>query len=63
MSHRSFVGNGSYIPDGTILPERVLVGVHTHAPKNERMESGDTWLGSPPIHLPAREKVAATRNG
>ena len=58
ISHRSFVGNGSYIPDGTILPERVLVGVHTHAPANERMKSGDTWLGSPPIHLPAREEAS-----
>jgi len=58
VSHRSFVGNGSYIPDGTILPERVLVGVHTHAPENARMASGDTWLGSPPIHLPAREETS-----
>ena len=58
VSHRSFVGNGSYIPDGTVLPERVLVGVHTHAPANGRMKSGDTWLGSPPIHLPAREEVS-----
>jgi non-ribosomal peptide synthetase-like protein len=58
VSHRSFVGNGSYIPDGTILPERVLVGVHTHAPQNDRMASGDTWLGSPPIHLPAREQAS-----
>jgi non-ribosomal peptide synthetase-like protein len=31
ISHRSFVGNGSYIPDGTVLPERVLIGVHTRA--------------------------------
>ncbi|WP_426107205.1 Pls/PosA family non-ribosomal peptide synthetase [Massilia sp. TSP1-1-2] len=58
VSHRSFVGNGSYIPDGTILPERVLVGVHTHAPCNGQMASGDTWLGSPPIHLPAREETS-----
>lgn len=58
VSNRSFVGNGSYIPDGTVLPEGVLVGVHTHAPRNERMTGGDTWLGSPPIHLPAREQVA-----
>lgn len=58
VSNRSFVGNGSYIPDGTILPEGVLVGVHTHAPANERMTGGDTWLGSPPIHLPAREQVS-----
>ena len=58
VSHRSFVGNGSYIPDGTVLPERVLVGVHTYAPDNARMAGGDTWLGSPPIHLPAREEVS-----
>jgi len=58
VSNRSFVGNGSYIPDGTTLPEGVLVGVHTHAPVNERMTTGDTWLGSPPIHLPAREQVS-----
>jgi non-ribosomal peptide synthetase-like protein len=58
VSHRSFVGNGSYIPDGTVLPEHVLVGVHTHAPANSAMKSGDTWLGSPPIHLPAREQVS-----
>jgi len=58
VSNRSFVGNGSYVPDGTILPEGVLVGVHTHAPANGKMQAGDTWLGSPPIHLPARETVA-----
>jgi non-ribosomal peptide synthetase-like protein len=58
VSHRSFIGNGSYVPDGTILPERVLVGVHTHAPRNAQMASGDTWLGSPPIHLPAREETS-----
>ncbi|WP_454774276.1 Pls/PosA family non-ribosomal peptide synthetase [Janthinobacterium tructae] len=58
ISHRSFVGNGSYIPDGTTLPEHVLIGVHTHAPRNEQMHSGDTWLGSPPMHLPAREQVS-----
>ncbi|CDG83792.1 Pls/PosA family non-ribosomal peptide synthetase [Janthinobacterium agaricidamnosum] len=58
ISHRSFVGNGSYIPDGTTLPEHVLIGVHSYAPTNTQMQSGDTWLGSPPIHLPAREQVS-----
>jgi len=57
ISRRSFVGNGAYIPDGTILPENVLIGVHTCAPENHQMKNGDTWLGSPPIHLPAREEV------
>ncbi|BDT72950.1 D-alanine--D-alanyl carrier protein ligase [Comamonadaceae bacterium OS-4] len=58
ISKRSFVGNGSYIPDGTVLPENVLIGVHSTAPANARMKNGDTWLGSPPLHLPAREETA-----
>ncbi len=57
ISRRSFVGNGSYVPDGTILPENVLIGVHSTVPANARMREGDTWLGSPPIHLPAREET------
>lgn len=57
ISRRSFVGNGAYIPDGTVLPENVLIGVHTCAPDNVQMKEGDTWLGSPPINLPAREEV------
>ncbi|WP_343729765.1 Pls/PosA family non-ribosomal peptide synthetase [Duganella sp.] len=58
VSHRSFVGNGAYIPDGTVLPEHVLIGVHSRAPDNAQMNSGDTWLGSPPINLPAREQTS-----
>ncbi|WP_081801382.1 Pls/PosA family non-ribosomal peptide synthetase [Herminiimonas sp. CN] len=57
ISRRSFVGNGAYIPDGTTLPENVLIGVHSRAPDNALMRDGDTWLGSPPINLPAREQV------
>ena len=58
ISRRSFVGNGAYIPDGTTLPENVLIGVHSTVPANARMKDGDTWLGSPPIHLPAREQTS-----
>ena len=58
ISRRSFVGNGAYIPDGTTLPENVLIGVHSTAPANAQIRSGDTWLGSPPLHLPAREETA-----
>ncbi len=57
ISRRSFVGNGAYIPDGTTLPEDVLIGVLSRAPEAGRVRSGDTWLGSPPMHLPARERV------
>lgn len=58
ISRRSFVGNGSYVPDGTILPENVLIGVHSRTPDNAQMRPGDTWLGSPPINLPAREQTS-----
>ena len=58
ISRRSFVGNGAYVPDGTTLPENVLIGVHTRTPRNEQMREGDTWLGSPPINLPAREQLS-----
>jgi non-ribosomal peptide synthetase-like protein len=45
ISRRSFVGNGAYIPDGTVLPENVLIGVHTCAPDNAQMKNGDTcWV-------------------
>ena len=57
ISKRSFVGNCAYIADGTTLPENVLIGVYSRAPENHMMQEGDTWLGSPPINLPARETV------
>ena len=52
---RSFVGNGAYLPDGTELPADVLIGVQSRAPANGQMRAGDTWMGSPALHLPARE--------
>ena len=58
ISRRSFVGNGAYVPDGTVIPENVLIGVHSHVPANDAMRPGDTWLGSPAINLPAREQTA-----
>lgn len=58
VAKRSFIGNGAYIPDGTHIPENVLIGVHTHAPANHAMHSGDTWLGSPALNLPAREQTS-----
>ena len=58
ISRRSFVGNCSYIPDGTTLPENVLIGVYSSVPDNEAMRDGDTWLGSPPLNLPAREQTS-----
>jgi non-ribosomal peptide synthetase-like protein len=58
VGDRSFVGNGAYIPDGTVLPEDVLIGVQSKAPAHGAMQQGDTWVGCPPMKLPAREQLA-----
>ena len=60
VSNRSFIGNGAYIPDGTVIPENVLIGVLSSVPPNAAMHPGDTWLGAPPMHLPAREVTVST---
>lgn len=57
IGNRSFIGNGAYVPDGTTVPDDVLIGVQTRAPKNEEMQPGQTWMGSPPLRLPARETL------
>lgn len=61
VSRRSFIGNGAYVPDGTVIPENMLIGVVTRVPPNAEMKSGDTWVGSPAIRLPAREQAADFR--
>jgi non-ribosomal peptide synthetase-like protein len=57
IGNRSFIGNGAYVPDGTNVPDDVLIGVQTRAPKNEQMQPGQTWMGSPALLLPARERL------
>jgi non-ribosomal peptide synthetase-like protein len=57
IGHRSFVGNGAFVPDGARIPDDVLIGVQTRTPANDLLRSGQTWMGSPPILLPAREQL------
>ena len=57
IGSRSFVGNGAYIPDGAVVPDDALIGVQTRVPENDRLKSGQTWMGSPPLLLPAREQI------
>jgi non-ribosomal peptide synthetase-like protein len=52
-----FVGNDAVVPPGAQIPDRVLIGIKSKPPANERMQPGDTWFGSPPIQLPNRQKV------
>ena len=57
IGNRSFVGNQAYIPDGAVVPDDVLIGVQTRAPENHELRSGQVWMGSPPLLLPARERL------
>ena len=57
IGHRSFVGNGAFVPDGACIPDDVLIGVQTRTPENSQLRSGQTWMGSPPLLLPAREQL------
>jgi len=57
IGSRSFIGNGAYVPDGAMVPDDVLIGVQTKTPDNTRLKSGQTWIGSPAILLPARESL------
>lgn len=58
IGDRSFVGNGAFVPDGSVLPEDVLIGVQSKVPPNARLRPGDTWVGNPPVSLPAREQFS-----
>ena len=57
LGARSFIGNGAYVPDGTTFPDDFLLGVQSSSPKNAQMRAGQTWMGSPPMLLPARETI------
>ena len=57
IGNRSFVGNGAYVADGAVVPDDVLIGVQTRTPENDQLRSGQTWMGSPPLLLPARERI------
>ncbi len=56
IGNRTFLGNGAFVPDGSILPDDLLIGVQSSVPDNGLMKPGDTWVGNPPIILPAREQ-------
>jgi non-ribosomal peptide synthetase-like protein len=57
IGNRSFVGNGAYVQNGATVPDDVLIGVQTRTPENGQLKSGQTWIGSPAMLLPARERL------
>ena len=64
VGDRTFMGNGSYVPDGTTLPDNVLIGVQSKAPSPQQggvqVQAGQTWVGSPPVLLPRRDDRGRT---
>jgi non-ribosomal peptide synthetase-like protein len=58
IGNRSFVGNGAYVQTGATVPDDVLIGVQTRTPDNAQLKSGQTWIGSPAMLLPDRERLA-----
>jgi non-ribosomal peptide synthetase-like protein len=59
IGNRTFLGNGAYVADGATVPDDVLIGVMTRTPDNPQLQSGQTWMGSPPLMLKARERMDA----
>ena len=57
IGRRSFVGNGAYVACGATVPNDVLIGVQTRTPDNAQLQSGQTWIGSPAMRLPDRERL------
>ena len=51
---RSFIGNGSFAPCGSLLREGMLVGLQSEVPRDGNV-ANSTWLGAPAISLTARE--------
>lgn len=59
LESRAFAGNVSLLPQGTTLASGTLVGVLSVAPPPEKpLVSGTSCFGSPPVLMPARQRVA-----
>lgn len=58
VGNNSFLGNSALLPQGTHLPENMLVGVLSTPPSPAALagENAKDWFGSPAIALPRREK-------
>jgi len=55
VGRRAFVGNAAFVPSGTFLGDRSLIGVHTVPPRGG-VPADTSWLGAPAIFLPRRQE-------
>ncbi|MDI9320174.1 MAG: amino acid adenylation domain-containing protein [Phycisphaerales bacterium] len=56
IGKNTFVGNSANVPQGTHLPDNMLLGVLSQAPENNQQTNGSDWFGSPAIALPRRQE-------
>jgi non-ribosomal peptide synthetase-like protein len=56
VGRRSFIGNAALVPAGASLGAGSLVGVQT-TPPPDGVPDETSWLGSPPIFLPRRQRA------
>ncbi|MDT3379478.1 amino acid adenylation domain-containing protein [Labrys neptuniae] len=56
---RCFFGNSSVVSQGSVVEDDALIGIKSRLPDSLKVGTGETWLGSPPIAMPTRQKVAA----
>ncbi|MCX5794596.1 MAG: amino acid adenylation domain-containing protein [Elusimicrobia bacterium] len=54
---RTFIGNSAFVPVGSRLGSNCLLGCQS-IPPGEDTPDGTSWLGSPAVNLPQRQKPA-----
>jgi non-ribosomal peptide synthetase-like protein len=61
IGKRSFIGNSALLPPGTVIGDSVLIGCLSAPPPDpaNALREDSTWMGSPPIFLPHRQKTTA----
>jgi non-ribosomal peptide synthetase-like protein len=61
IGKRSFIGNSAMLPPDTVIGDSVLIGCLSAPPANpaDALREDSTWMGSPPIFLPHRQKSTA----
>jgi non-ribosomal peptide synthetase-like protein len=59
---RCFFGNSAVVAAGSVIEDDALIGVKSRLPEQLHVKRGETWLGSPAIKLPTREKILHAAN-
>ena len=61
IGKRSFIGNSAMLPPGTVIGDSVLIGCLSAPPPDpaDALRHDTTWMGSPPIFLPQRQRSAS----